>query len=80
MQTIKHFINTHKHMWWGLYLPVYLIMFFTIEHLSLFFNKFRAGRLRKRVRVYYTVFICHILRRSTVCCCIGKTKKTAGWY
>ena len=32
MQTIKHFINTHKHMWWGLYLPVYLIMFFTIEH------------------------------------------------
>ena len=49
-------------------------------HLSLFFNKFRAGRLRKRVRVYYTVFICHILRRSTVCCCIGKTKKTAGWY
>lgn len=32
MQKIKHFISTHKHMWWGLYLPLYLIMFFTVEH------------------------------------------------
>lgn len=32
MQKIKQFIMTHKHMWWGLYLPVYLIMFFTVEH------------------------------------------------
>ena len=22
MQEIKHFIKTHPHMWWGLYLPV----------------------------------------------------------
>ena len=32
MQKIKQFIQTHKHMWWGLYLPVYLIMYFTVEH------------------------------------------------
>ena len=24
MQTIKTFIKDHPHMWWGLYLPVYL--------------------------------------------------------
>ncbi len=32
MQQIKEFIRTHKHMWWGLYLPVYLAMYFTVEH------------------------------------------------
>ena len=33
MQTIKTFIKDHPHMWWGLYLPVYLGGFFLIEHL-----------------------------------------------
>ena len=28
MQTIKTFIKDHPHMWWGLYLPVYLGGFF----------------------------------------------------
>ena len=32
MQTIKHFFKTHPHAWWGAFLPVYLVMFFTIEH------------------------------------------------
>ena len=32
MHKIKQFISKHKHIWWGLYLPVYLIMFFTVEH------------------------------------------------
>ena len=32
MQKITQFIKTHRHMWWGLYLPVYLIMYFTVEH------------------------------------------------
>lgn len=32
MQTIKHFFKTHPHAWWGFYLPVYLAMFFIIEH------------------------------------------------
>ena len=32
MQKIKQFIKTHPHMWWGLYLPVYLAMYFTVEH------------------------------------------------
>ena len=32
MQTIKHFFKTHPHAWWGAYLPIYLAMFFTIEH------------------------------------------------
>ena len=32
MQKIKQFIKTHPHMWWGLYMPVYLIMYFTVEH------------------------------------------------
>ena len=31
MQKITQFIKTHRHMWWGLYLPVYLIMYFTVE-------------------------------------------------
>ena len=33
MQTIKTFIKDHPHMWWVLYLPVYLGGFFLIEHL-----------------------------------------------
>lgn len=33
METVKKFIKEHPHMWWGLYLPVYLTMFFIIEHL-----------------------------------------------
>lgn len=33
MEQIKKFIREHPHMWWGLYLPVYLTMFFIIEHL-----------------------------------------------
>lgn len=32
MQTIKQFFKTHPHAWWGAFLPVYLAMFFTIEH------------------------------------------------
>lgn len=32
MQQIKEFFKTHPHVWWGLYLPVYLVMFFSIEH------------------------------------------------
>ena len=32
MPQIKQFIKTHPHMWWGLYLPVYLAMYFTVEH------------------------------------------------
>lgn len=32
MQSIKAFIHDHPHMWWGLFLPVYLALFFTIEH------------------------------------------------
>lgn len=32
MQRIKTFIHDHPHMWWGLFLPVYLALFFTIEH------------------------------------------------
>lgn len=33
MQAIREFCKTHRHMWWGLFLPAYLIAFFTIEHL-----------------------------------------------
>ena len=32
MQRIKTFIHDHPHIWWGLFLPVYLGIFFTIEH------------------------------------------------
>ena len=32
MQAIKTFVKDHPHMWWGLFLPVYLTAFFTIEH------------------------------------------------
>lgn len=34
MQAIKQFFKTHPHAWWGAYLPVYLAMFFTIEHFT----------------------------------------------
>lgn len=33
MQAIRHFFKTHRHAWWGLFLPAYLIMFFAVEHL-----------------------------------------------
>ena len=36
METVKKFIKEHPHMWWGLYLPVYLTMFFIIEHRRLY--------------------------------------------
>ena len=32
MQRIKSFIHDHPHIWWGLFLPGYLGIFFTIEH------------------------------------------------
>jgi membrane-associated phospholipid phosphatase len=32
METIKAFIREHPHMWWALYVPVYLVMFFGVEH------------------------------------------------
>ncbi len=32
MQHIKTFFRTHPHAWWSAYLPVYLAMFFAIEH------------------------------------------------
>ena len=32
MQAIKAFVKDHPHMWWGLFLPIYLAAFFTIEH------------------------------------------------
>lgn len=32
MQTLKHFIRRNPHVWWALYLPLYLLMFFTVEH------------------------------------------------
>ena len=32
MKTVKHFFKTHPHAWWGVFLPVYLVIFFTIEH------------------------------------------------
>ena len=31
MQVVKTFIKNHPHMWWGLFLPLYLAAFFTIE-------------------------------------------------
>lgn len=31
MQAIKAFVRRCPHMWWGLFLPVYLAVFFTIE-------------------------------------------------
>ena len=32
METVKHFFKTHPHAWWGVFLPVYLVIFFTAEH------------------------------------------------
>lgn len=32
MQAIKAFVRRYPHIWWGLFLPVYLAVFFTIEH------------------------------------------------
>ena len=32
MQRIKEFIHDRPYVWWGLFLPVYLALFFTIEH------------------------------------------------
>ena len=32
MQVVKTFVKDHPHMWWGLFLPIYLAAFFTIEH------------------------------------------------
>lgn len=31
MQNIKAFVREHPHMWWGLFLPAYLAVFFAIE-------------------------------------------------
>lgn len=31
MQAVKAFVKGHPHMWWGLFLPLYLAAFFTIE-------------------------------------------------
>lgn len=31
MQAVKTFVKNHPHMWWGLFLPLYLAAFFTIE-------------------------------------------------
>ena len=33
MKTAVHFIKTHPHAWWSLFMPCYLAAFFTIEHL-----------------------------------------------
>jgi len=32
MKTVVHFFKTHRHAWWGLFVPCYLAAFFTIEH------------------------------------------------
>jgi len=32
MKQIIQYFKTHRYVWWGLYVPVYLVMFFTIEH------------------------------------------------
>ncbi len=29
---MRNFMKTHPHAWWGLYLPLYLVMFFVAEH------------------------------------------------
>ena len=31
MQVVKTFVKDHPHMWWGLFLPLYLAAFFIIE-------------------------------------------------
>ena len=32
MKNVVHFFKTHRHAWWGLFVPCYLAVFFTIEH------------------------------------------------
>ena len=32
MKTVIRFLKTHPHTWWGLFVPCYLLVFFTIEH------------------------------------------------
>lgn len=32
MNTIIHYVKAHRHIWWSLFVPVYLVMFFTVEH------------------------------------------------
>ena len=32
MKTIVQFFKTHRHAWWGLFVPCYLAVFFTVEH------------------------------------------------
>ncbi len=32
MRTVVQFFKTHRHAWWGLFVPCYLAAFFTIEH------------------------------------------------
>lgn len=32
MRYIKDFLKTYPHAWWGLFLPAYLLTFFTMEH------------------------------------------------
>ena len=49
MQRIKTFIHDHPHIWWGLFLPVYLGIFFTIEHF-ITDNYFRATQPAHRLR------------------------------
>ncbi len=59
METVKKFIKEHPHMWWGLYLPVYLTMFFIIEHLitdNYWATRDRHRRIHSHLRV-----LCHSL-------------------
>ena len=32
MKTVVQFFKTHRHAWWGLFVPCYLAVFFTVEH------------------------------------------------
>ena len=32
MKAIARFFKTHPHAWWGLFVPCYLVLFFTVEH------------------------------------------------
>ena len=32
MKAVVHFFKTHRHAWWGLFVPCYLAVFATIEH------------------------------------------------
>ena len=33
METVRAFVTTHRHIWWSLFLPVYLAVFFAVEHI-----------------------------------------------